>query len=164
MKSPMKPRGEDRSPRSPRSVPAAALAAAFGWLVPGGGYLLMGRRRQFALFLLLISTAFGAGMVLHGGNLWPQPDELQGLDGFSTLLAQAGALVKALAGGPYLLARIFDYSEGFLQGRLHEYGTILLVMAGLLNLLALADAWELRKWDRRFRLSGSQPCEKAEQH
>src|ERR1039457_3921563 len=85
MKSPMKPRGEDRSPRSSRSVPAAALAAAFGWLVPGGGYLLMGRRRQFALFLLLISTAFGAGMVLHGGNLWPEPAQLQGLDGFYTL-------------------------------------------------------------------------------
>jgi hypothetical protein len=126
-------------------VRAAASAAAFGWLVPGGGYLLMGRKRQFALFLLLVSTAFGSGMVLHGGNLWARPDELQGLDGFSGLLAQAGSLVKALAGGPYLLARLFDYSQGFLEGRLHEYGSMLLVVAGLLNLLALADAWELRK-------------------
>jgi hypothetical protein len=128
-------------------VPAAALAV-FGWLVPGGGYLLIGRKRQFALFLLLVSTAFAAGLALHGGNLWPQPDELQGLDGFTTLLAQAGGLVKGLAGGPYLLARLFDYSQGFLQGRLHEYGTMLLVMAGLLNLLALADSWELRKAER----------------
>lgn len=130
--------------RPARSVPAAALAA-FGWLVPGGGYLLIGRNRQFALFLLLVSTAFGAGLALHGGNLWPRSEELQGLDGFSALLAQAGALVKVLAGGPYLLARLFDYSQGFVQGRLHEYGTMLLAVAGLLNLLALADAWELRK-------------------
>ncbi len=136
-----------KSPRTARSVPAAALAV-FGWLVPGGGYLLIGRKRQFALFLLLVSTAFAAGLALHGGNLWPQPDELQGLDGFTTLLAQAGGLVKGLAGGPYLLARLFDYSQGFLQGRLHEYGTMLLVMAGLLNLLALADSWELRKAER----------------
>jgi hypothetical protein len=138
MRPPVKP------PRPARSVPVAVLAA-FGWLVPGGAYLLIGRKRQFALSLLLVSTAFGAGLALHGGNLWPQPAELQGLDGFSALLAQAGTLVKLLAGGPYLLARVLDYSQGFLPGRLHEYGTMLLVVAGLLNLLALADAWELRK-------------------
>ena len=130
-----------------RSVPAPLLAA-FGWLVPGGAYFLIGRKRQFALFLLLVSAAFGAGLMLQGGNLWPQPDDLRGLDGLSTLLAQAGAVVKVLAGGPYLLAWLFNYSQGFLDGRLHEYGTILLVVAGLLNLLALADAWELRKADR----------------
>jgi hypothetical protein len=123
--------------------------AAFGWLVPGGGYLLIGRKRQFALFLLLISTSFAAGLALHGGLLWPQAGELQGLDGLSAVLAQSGGLVKALAGGPYLLARLFDYSQGFLEGRLHEYGTTLLMMAGLLNLLALADAWELRKAEHR---------------
>ena len=141
MKAPMK------SPRQARSVPAAVLAV-FGWLVPGGGYLLIGRKRQFALFLLLVSTAFGAGLALDGGILGPQAGELQGLDGLSALLAQAGTLVKWLAGGPYLLARLFDYSQGFLQGRLNEYGTVLLLLAGLLNLLALADAWELRKAER----------------
>ncbi|HEV3199373.1 MAG TPA: DUF6677 family protein [Bryobacteraceae bacterium] len=140
----MRTRRENQSPRRARSVPAAALAV-FGWLVPGGGYLLIGRKRQFALFLLLVSVAFGAGLALHGGILWPQPEELQGLDGFTGLVARAGALVKALAGGPYLLARLSDYSQGFLEGHLHEYGTMLLVVAGLLNLLALADAWELRK-------------------
>ena len=128
-------------------VPAAALAA-FGWLVPGGGYWLLGRKRQFALFLLLVSGAFGGGLALHGGSLWPRPEELQGLDGFSALLAQAGTLVKIMAGGPYLLARLLDYSQSFLNGRLHEYGSLLLVVAGLLNLLALADAWELRKAER----------------
>lgn len=137
-------RGGNQSVGRAGSVPRSALAA-FGWLVPGGGYLLIGHKRQFVLFLLLVSIAFGAGMVLGGGNLWPRPDELQGLDGFSGLVARAGALAKALAGGPYLLARLLDYSQGFLQGRLHEYGTMLLVVAGLLNLLALADAWELQK-------------------
>lgn len=124
---------------------SSAAMAVFGWLVPGGGYLLIGRKRQFALFLLLVSTAFVAGIALHGGNQWPQPEDLRGLDSFSILLARAGALVKMLAGGPFLLSWLFDYSQGFLAGKLHEYGTVLLVVAGLLNLLALADAWELRK-------------------
>jgi hypothetical protein len=132
---------------SRKSVPAPFLALV-GWLVPGGGYLLLGRKSQFALFLLMVTGAFAAGLALDGSILGPQAGELQGLDGFSSLLAQAGTLVKSFTGGPYLFARIFGSSQGFLQGRLHEFGTILLVMAGLLNLLALADAWELRKADR----------------
>ena len=34
---------------APASAPSAALVA-LGWLLPGGGYLLLGRYRQFALF------------------------------------------------------------------------------------------------------------------
>jgi hypothetical protein len=126
----------------------AIALALFGWLVPGGGYLLIGRKRQFVLFLLLVSAVFGAGVALHGGMRWPQFGDLQGMDGMSALLAQAGGAVKALSGAPYLLASLLDDSQSFLQGRLHEYGTTLMVMAGLLNLLALADAWELRKAER----------------
>ena len=39
-------------------------------------------------------------------TMWPRAGELQGLDGFTAGLAQAGALARALAGGPYLLARL----------------------------------------------------------
>ena len=35
--------------------------------------------------------------------------------------------------------------SGFLDGRLHEYGTTLLLFAGLFNLLAISSALELRK-------------------
>jgi hypothetical protein len=94
------------------------------------------------------AAAFGAGLALHGSNLWPQPAELQGLDGLSAMLAQAGALTKALAGGPYLLARLLDYSETFVSGRAHEYGTTLLLLAGLFNLLMLVDGLRLHKTER----------------
>jgi hypothetical protein len=124
---------------------STAAMAVFGWLVPGGAYLFVGRKRQFALSLVLVSAAFLAGIALQGGNQWPRGEDLGGLDSLSILLAHAGSLVKMLAGGPRLLSWIFDYSQGFLAGKLHEYGTMLLVAAGLLNLLAMADAWELRK-------------------
>jgi hypothetical protein len=122
-----------------------ALTAAFGWLVPGGAYLLARRYLQFALSLALVSCATIAGLALHGANLWPGADELQGLDGLAAIMAQAGAWARLLAGAPYLLARLFHYSQTFLAGQTHEYGTTLLVLAGLFNLLALADALELRK-------------------
>jgi hypothetical protein len=127
----------------------AVLCSVFGWLVPGGAYLLMRRYRQFAAFGLLVWVTFGLGLMLHGGYEWPQPSELQGLDGFTALAFQAGAVAKVLAGGPYLAARLFGVAGGFLDGRLHEYGTTLLALAGIFNLLAVSNTFDLRKADPR---------------
>jgi hypothetical protein len=128
-----------------------ALFALFGWMVPGGAYLPMRRYGQFVGFAILVPATFAAGLALHGGYRWPQPAELRGLDGFTALVFQAGALAKLLAGGPFLLARLFDGGQGhgFLDGRLHEYGTTLLAMAGVFNLLAVSDALALRKAEPR---------------
>jgi hypothetical protein len=119
--------------------------AVFGWLVPGGAYLLMRRYAQFALFAVLVATTFGAGLALHGGLQWPEAADLQGLDTLTILMFKGGAFAKLLAGSPALLALRFGGSHGFLDGRLHEYGSTLLVMAGLFNLLAVSNALELRK-------------------
>ena len=122
--------------------------AAFGWLVPGGAFLLMRRYLQFAVFAVLVSTTFAAGLALHGGFQWPGPADLQGLDTFTVLVFKAGASAKLLAGCPFLLALFFMGPHGFLDGRLHEYGSALLVLAGLINLLAVSNALELRKAER----------------
>jgi hypothetical protein len=120
------------------------MLGALGWLVPGGGYLFTRRYLQFAVSFGLICGAFLTGLALHGGSLWIAGGELNGVDGFTALVAQAGVAGKALVGLPYLLARIFYHSQTYVQGRLHEYGTTLLLCAGIMNLLALADALELR--------------------
>jgi hypothetical protein len=70
---------------------------------------------------------------------------LDGVDGFTALVAYAGVAGKALAGLPFLLARLFYHSQSYALGRVHEYGTTLLLFAGIMNLLALADAFELRE-------------------
>ena len=112
---------------------------------PGRGISADARYLQFAVFAVLVSATFAAGLGLHGGTQWPRSAELQGLDTFATLVFQGGALAKLLAGGPFLLARLFDGGPSFLDGRLHEYGTTLLVLAALFNVLAVANALELRK-------------------
>src|SRR5215467_13733943 len=96
---------------------SALLIAAFGWLVPGGAYLLMRRYLQFAVFAFVVCATFAAGVVLQGGYRWPQPDELAGLDTSTALIFKAGALAKLLAGGPYLAAWLFDSSGGIMGGR-----------------------------------------------
>ena len=115
---------------------SALLLAAFGWLVPGGAYLLMRRYLQFAVFALVVSAAVAAGLALQGGCRWPEHAELASL---------VGAFAKLLAGGPYLAAQLFGGSSTFLDGRLHEYGSTLLLMAGLFNMLGVSSALDLRK-------------------
>ena len=122
----------------------ALSLAVFGWLVPGGAHLLMRRYLEFAVFAFVVSATFGAGLLLQGGCGWPQPAELAGLDTFTALAFKAGAFSKSLAGVPYLVARLFDTSS-FLNGRLHEYGTTLLMMAGIFNVLAISSALDVRK-------------------
>ena len=121
------------------------LMAAFGWIVPGGTYLLIRRYLQAAIFAALVTAAFAGGLALHGATGWPQPAELSGLDGGTALLVKAGALGKALAGAPYVLATLFGGPDSFLSGRLHEYGSTLLIMAGACNVLAISSALDLRK-------------------
>jgi hypothetical protein len=122
--------------------------AVIGWLLPGGAYLLTRRYLQFAIFAVAVTASFAAGMATHGSSLWPTTAELAGLDGFTALAFQASALAKILAGGPYVIARLFD-SPSFLSGRMHEYGTTLLILAGLINLLAVSSAIDLRKEEAR---------------
>src|SRR5581483_7955110 len=122
----------------------AFLLAAFGWLVPGGTYFLMRRYLQSAVFGVIVCACFGAGLLLHGGVAWPQAADVAGLDGFTALLFRAGALTKALAGVPYLLSAVAGVPGTFLDGRLHEYGTTLLVIAGGLNILAVSSALDRR--------------------
>lgn len=120
-------------------------AAAFGWLLPGGAYLLQRRYLQFAGFAALVSATFAAGILLQGGSQWPQAVDLRGLDGFTSLFFQAGALTRTLAGGPFLLAQLLGLTHPFLDSRIHEYGTTLLVLAGVLNVLAISDALASRE-------------------
>jgi hypothetical protein len=105
------------------------------------------RYLRFTIFALLVSCAFAAGVVLQGGAGLPQPAELAGLDPFTAWIFKAGAYAKVLAGVPWFLARLFDGGSSFLGGRPHEYGTTLLTMAGVLNVLAVSGALDLR-WEK----------------
>ena len=118
---------------------------ACGWLVPGGAYLVIGRRLQFALFAGAVTAAVIAGVALQGGLGWPRPEELSGLDGVTSLLFQAGAAAKFLAGAPMLVASALHDPGGFLSSRVHDYGNVLLIMAGVMNLLGLSSAFDERE-------------------
>lgn len=117
-----------------------AMALVGGWLVPGAAHWMAGERGKALIYGTMVLTLMAGGVMLQGANAMPNEADLVGADGTARLMFLAGGAVKAFAGLPFFALSLAGYSQSFLAGIQHEYGTKLLAMAGLVNLLALADA------------------------
>jgi TM2 domain-containing membrane protein YozV len=120
------------------SVSAWAPAVALGWLIPGGGHLLLKRRGRGLLLLAAITTMFLCGLMMRGTMFQPQNGDL-----LTTLINTGGFVGDVCSGILYLLAAWLGYNQPDAAGAVHDYGTKFLVTAGLLNLLAIVDAFEI---------------------
>jgi len=61
-----------------------------------------------------------------------------------TILINTGGFIGDLANGVlYLLTMCLSYTQPDVAGAVHDYGTKFLVTAGLLNILAMVDAFEI---------------------
>ena len=61
-----------------------------------------------------------------------------------TMIIYYGGFLAHLCTGPlYFLAVALGYSQPDVAGHVHDYGAKFLVGAGLLNILAMVDAWEI---------------------
>ena len=112
-----------------------------GLLFPGAGHWMQGQRGKAGIYAAMVLTLVAAGVYLNGANAMPTDADLNGVDGTARLMFLGGAAVKAFAGLPYFALSLAGYSHTFISGAFHEYGTKLLAMAGLVNLLAVADAF-----------------------
>ena len=141
---------------APLRLPLLVVLAS--WLLPGSGHFLLGRRGRGLIVLATVLTAFALGVLMHGSLFVP------GGNGFETngrgsltatvqLPAQAdvlsrligyGGFVGDLASGlPYLIASFSGYGPPDQAGPSSDYGAKFLVGAGLLNILAIVDAYEI---------------------
>jgi len=117
---------------------AWAPAVALGWLIPGGGHLLLRRTGRGLLLMLSISGMFLSGLMMRGVMFQPQSGDL-----ITTLINTGGFIGDVCSGVLYLLTAWFNYSQADMAGAVHDYGTKFLVTAGLLNVLAMVDAFEI---------------------
>jgi hypothetical protein len=122
----------------PASVRPPILVAIVAWLLPGGGHFLLGKRGRAALVFAAVLLTFVLGILMRGPMFQPRTGDLL------TTLIQFGGFVGDLASGLfYLVAVWLGYSQPDAAGHVHDYGSKLLVAAGLLNILAMVDAWEI---------------------
>jgi TM2 domain-containing membrane protein YozV len=115
-------------------VPAVAL----GWLIPGGGHLLLKRTGRGALLLVSVTGMFLCGLMMRGAMFQPQNGDL-----LTTIINTGGFIGDICSGILYLLSVWLGYNQPDMAGHVHDYGTKFLVTAGLLNVLAMVDVFEI---------------------
>ena len=127
---------EPKEPLPPMRVWAPAVA--LGWLVPGAGHFLLGRRGRAALLGVSVLITFLFGLMMRGALFQPQTGDL-----LTTVIYCGGFLGNLASGILYLLTVWLGYAQPDVAGHVHDYGTKFLVAAGLLNVLAMVDAFEI---------------------
>lgn len=127
---------EEKQPLPPIGTwgPAVGLA----WLIPGGGHFLLKRTGRGVLLLAAITAMFLCGLMMRGAMFSPQSGDL-----LTTLINTGGFLGDLASGILYLMSVWLGYNQPDMPGAVHDYGSKFLVVAGLLNILAMVDAFEI---------------------
>jgi Family of unknown function (DUF6677) len=109
-----------------------------GWLVPGGGHFLLKRPWRGALLMGSVVLMFVLGLMMRGYMFQRQTGDL-----LTTIIYWGGFIGDLASGLPYLLTTWMGYAQPDMAGHVHDYGTKFLVAAGILNILAMVDAYEI---------------------
>lgn len=121
-------------PMTPPLTVMAALAIAAGWLVPGAGHLLQKKWVRGLLIMVSIVAMFSIGLYMSGKVYKPNTGDLLDMLGF---IGDVGA------GGLYFLARLLEWGDVAISAATADYGTKFIVVAGLLNVICVVDAYHI---------------------
>jgi hypothetical protein len=110
------------------------LLCLASWAIPGAGHLWLGRRSKGLIFLFALPLMFAIGVAIRGCLF---PFEL------SDPLAALAAVADLGIGATYFIAAGLGYGGGDVRAVTYEYGNAFLVVAGLLNMLVVIDAYDV---------------------
>jgi uncharacterized protein DUF6677 len=110
------------------------LAPAVGWLIPGAGHIIQKRWIRGALLFVSIVGLFLLGLAMQGRLYKANGGDILDILGF---VGDVGA------GGLYLLSLMNDWGQGAIAFATADYGTKFMIVAGLLNFIAMADAYHI---------------------
>lgn len=112
----------------------SVVAPALGWLIPGAGHIIQRRWIRGLLLLVSITSLFVLGLMMQGRIYRPNGGDILDMLGF---IGDIGA------GGLYIVTRAMDWGQGAIAHATADYGTKFMIVAGLLNLIAVADAYHI---------------------
>jgi hypothetical protein len=96
--------------------------------------LWFGRRFKGLVFLVTLPLMFSIGLLLEG-RIFPFE--------FSQPLVGLAALADLGIGITYFVVRAMGHGLGNVVAVTYEYGNAFLIVAGLLNMLVVVDAWDI---------------------
>jgi hypothetical protein len=132
MATPAQPAARPLAAKKTSSFPMIVLIA--GWLVPGLGHLLIGKKIRALLLFLAILGMYLVGLSLNGKVYVPNSGDYLDLLGF------VGQLGLGLL---YVIARAFGLGAAAAVNTIGDYGKNALLIAGLLNVISAVDAHSL---------------------
>ena len=109
------------------------LLCLASWAIPGAGHLWLGRRKGL-VFLVAIPLMFAIGLAIQG-RLFPFD--------MSEPLVGLAAIADHGVGLTYFAATALGYGGGDVRAVTYEYGNAFLIVAGLLNMLVVIDAYDV---------------------
>jgi hypothetical protein len=112
----------------------SVVAPAVGWLIPGAGHLIQKRWIRGLLLMASVVTMFVLGLLMEGRVYRPNSGDVLDILGF---VGDIGA------GGLYIVTRAMDWGQGAISHATADYGTKYIIVAGLLNLISVADAYHI---------------------
>lgn len=161
----MSSNGSTRPPRSsvviadgePLDLRNRELAALLAWLLPGAGHFYQRRYLKSAIFFIAIMSTFGLGMLVAGGRCvyasWNDVEKrwqyaLQAGIGLPVMPAAYQAyrlnngqftVLDDFMAPPKTLGELSEWNAETSSG--FDMGTLYTMIAGLLNILVIFDAW-----------------------
>jgi hypothetical protein len=121
-------------PAQPATSMMAVIAPAVGWLVPGAGHIIQRRWIRGVLLLVSIGTLFVIGLMMQGHIYKANGGDILDILGFVGDLG---------AGGLYIAILAMNLGQGAAAFAVADYGTKFMIVAGLLNFIAVADAYHI---------------------
>jgi hypothetical protein len=109
----------------------AVIAPIVGWIIPGAGHILLKKYVRGLLLFICVVAMFLIGLGMNGRVYKPNGGDVLDILGF---IGDVGA------GGLYILARIMDWGNLMAANAAADYGKTFIIVAGLLNFIAAADA------------------------
>lgn len=112
----------------------AVLAPAIGWFIPGAGHMIQKRWIRGGLLFVSIVTLFLLGLGMQGRIYRANGGDILDILGF---VGDVGA------GALYILTLAMDWGQNAIAFAVADYGTKFMIVAGLLNFIAVADAYHI---------------------
>jgi hypothetical protein len=124
----------ERAEASQPITSMSVIVPAIAWLIPGAGHLIQKRWIRGVLLMVSVIVMFLLGLAMQGHVYKPNGGDILDILGF---VGDVGA------GGLYILARANDWGQAAIAHATADYGTKYLIVAGLLNFIAVADAYHI---------------------
>lgn len=119
--------------RSTTSISPYVVCAA-AWAVPGAGHFWLGRSQKGFALMGILTVMFVLGLWIEG-RLFPFE--------FADPLVGLAALANVGIGLPYVVAKLLGAGVGRAVAATYEYGNTFVIVSGLLNMLAVLDAFDI---------------------